>query len=144
MVKLNDIEKRIQNYQKNLDYSVRYEENGEKRIYTIYPGRALEFFRQTVSTSPLLPGMFRPTVKSDAAVKYVVEEKNGVIIGQSFTSLSPVSSSNFRLENQNNFFDNNRRELEFGQSSDQNLSVFRQQERNYSTCQCQPLQKSCP
>lgn len=144
MVKLNDIEKKIQNYQKNFDYNVRYENNGEKRIYTIYPGQALEFFRQTVSTTPLSPGMFRPSVESNATVEYVVKEKNGIITSQSFTAMSPVSSADFSRENQNIFFDNNQREIEFGRTSSQNISVFKPQVENYQTCQCKPVQKSCP
>jgi len=97
MVKLNDIEKKLKNYQEGSEYNVRYERNGEKRIYTINPGKALEFVRQTVASTPPPPFLSRPNIESNSIVEYRVEESNGVITGQSFTVKS--SSSNPSIGN---------------------------------------------
>jgi len=99
MVKLNDIEKKFRNYQENSDYNVRHENNGEKRIYTVYPGKALEFIRQVAANIPPPPFLNRPNIKSNDTVEYKVEESNGVIIGQSFIVKSPASNSSFGREN---------------------------------------------
>jgi hypothetical protein len=156
MVKLNDIEKKLQNYQEGVEYNVRYENNGEKRAYTIYPGKALEFIRQVVANTPPPPFLSRPKIQSNSTVEYKIEENNGVITGQSFTVKTPSSGSDFSGHNANvgnsnlwnssifgrqfNNQNDNHRALEFRQPSNQDFSVTQTQpqfhNQDVGICHC--------
>jgi len=129
MVNFNDIEKKLQNYQEGSDYNVSYESDGAKRTYTIYPGRALEFIRQTVTNSPMPPGVLRPIIERNSIIKYMVEEKDGLIICQRINTI--FSKENMKgVEEKKNLAESNQRS-----------SIARQQ--NDQICLCQQVRKSC-